>query len=104
MTIRFDAVSHTLWLSVGDLCATEHFPGAVPLAPRLRQRAAMGRQVHTEHQSAQLAAQDAYRAEVTIRQQRIVDGYTVHIQGRIDGLYEAGETLIQVWGPALVAI
>lgn len=94
MTIRFDGNTCTLWLSVGDLCAVEQFPGAVSLTPRLRQRAAMGRQVHTTHQTEQLATQDSYRAEVTIHQQRVVDDYTVHIQGRIDGLYEAGETLI----------
>ncbi|MEE8305578.1 MAG: DEAD/DEAH box helicase, partial [Candidatus Tectomicrobia bacterium] len=94
MTIRFDATTRTLWLSVGDLCATEYFPGAVSLAPMLRQRAAMGRQVHTDHQAAQLAAHDAYRAEVTIRHERVVDDYTVHIQGRLDGLYEEGDTLI----------
>ena len=94
MTVRFDATTRTLWLSVGDLCAAAHFPGAVSLTPRLRQRAQMGRQAHTAHQSAQLASQETYRAEVTIHQQRAVDDYTVHIQGRIDGLYEAGETLI----------
>ena len=36
----------------------------------------------------------SYRAEVTIRQQLLVDDYTVQIQGRIDGLYEDGDTLI----------
>src|ERR671922_221011 len=36
----------------------------------------------------------SYRAEVTVRQQLLVDDYTVHLQGRIDGLYEDGDILI----------
>jgi len=94
MTIRFDQTTRTLWVSVGDLVAAEHFPGGVSLAPVLRQRAALGRHVHTTHQAEQLAVQPSYRAEVTIEHQLHVDDYTVHIQGRIDGLYDDGTTLI----------
>ncbi|HEY7494810.1 MAG TPA: PD-(D/E)XK nuclease family protein, partial [Candidatus Tectomicrobia bacterium] len=94
MTIHFDQGTCSLWLSVGDLIATDHFPGGVRLTPMLRQRATMGQQAHTAHQAAQLAVQPSYRAEVTVQHQLVVDNYTVHIQGRIDGLYEAGETLI----------
>ncbi len=94
MTIRFDPTTRTLWLSIGDLVDTTAFPGSVPLAPMLRSRAAMGRETHAVHQAAQQAALPSYRAEVTIRQQLLVDGYTVHLQGRIDGLYEDGDTLI----------
>ena len=94
MTIRFDHTTHTMWLSVGDLVAAEHFPGGTSLAPVLRQRAALGRQVHTAHQAAQLAVQPSYRAEVTIQHQLCVEAYTVYIQGRLDGLYEDGEILI----------
>jgi DNA excision repair protein ERCC-2 len=54
----------------------------------------MGRQAHVAHQAAQLAAQSSYRAEVTLHHQLMVDDYTVHIQGRIDGLYEEGNTLV----------
>jgi DNA excision repair protein ERCC-2 len=92
--MRFDHTTRTLWLSVGELIAPGNFPGSVPLAPRLRQRAAMGRQVHAVHQAEQLAEQSSYRAEVTINHQLMVDDYTVHIQGRIDGLYEAEDTLV----------
>jgi DNA excision repair protein ERCC-2 len=94
MTIRFDPTSRTLWLSIGDLVETTAFPGSVSLAPMLRSRAAMGRETHVVHQAAQQAALPAYRAEVTIRQQLLVDDYTVHLRGRIDGLYEDGDTLI----------
>src|SRR5438309_4943280 len=54
----------------------------------------MGREVHTVRQAAQQETLPSYRAEVTIRQQFLVDGYTVHVQGRIDGLYEEYDTLI----------
>lgn len=94
MAIRFDSVTHTLWLSIGDLIENTAFPGGVSLTPALRSRAALGRDVHSTRQAAQQAARDSYRAEVTIRQQFQVDDYTVHVQGRIDGLYEDGDTLI----------
>jgi DNA excision repair protein ERCC-2 len=92
--MRFDPAIRTLWLSVGELAAAADFPGAVSLAPRLRQRAAMGRQVHSTHQAEQLAEMPTYHAEVAIHHQLVVDDYTVHVQGRIDGLYEDGETLV----------
>lgn len=94
MAIRFDSATRTLWLSIGDLIETTVFPGSVSLTPMLRSRAALGREVHTTRQAEQQAALPSYRAEVTIRQQFQVDEYTVHLQGRIDGLYEAGTTLI----------
>jgi len=94
MTIRFDPTTRTLWLSIGDLVDTAAFPGSMPLTPMLRSRAAMGRETHTVHQAAQQAALPSYRAEVTIRQQVLIDDYTVHLQGRIDGLYEDDGTLI----------
>ncbi len=94
MTIRFDQTTPTVWLSVGDLLTAESFPGGVSVAPMLRQRAAMGRHVHTVHQAEQLAVQPSYRAEVAIQHQMLVDAYTVHIQGRIDGLYEDDAGLI----------
>jgi DNA excision repair protein ERCC-2 len=60
----------------------------------LRSRAAMGRSAHDVHQEAQRTTQSSYRAEVTIRQQCHVDDYTVHIQGRMDGLYDDGPTRV----------
>src|SRR5712691_1963744 len=94
MAIRFDPTTRTLWLSIRDLVDTTVFPGSVSLTPALRSRAAMGREVHTVRQAAQQKTLPSYRAEVTIRQQFLIDSYTVHIQGRIDGLYEEHDTLI----------
>src|SRR5499433_470073 len=94
MAIRFDPTTRTLWLSIRDLVDTTAFPGGVSLTPALRSRAAMGREVHTVRQAVQQETLPSYRAEVTIRQQFLIDGYTVHLQGRIDGLYEEHDTLI----------
>src|SRR5262249_12752076 len=94
MTIRFDPTTRTLWLSIRDLVDTTAFPGSVSLTLTLRSRAAMGRETHAVHQAAQQAALPSYRAEVTIRQQFLIEDYTVHLQGRIDGLYEDQNTLI----------
>ena len=94
MAIRFDHPSRSLWLSIGDLLAGMIFPGSVQLAPRLRSRAAMGRDLHARYQAAQQARIPSYQAEVTLRQQLEVDAYTVHVHGRLDGLYEADDTLV----------
>jgi DNA excision repair protein ERCC-2 len=94
MAIRFDDATRTLWLSVGDLVAAATFPSSLNLTPMLRSRAAMGREVHAWYQAEQQAVLPSYRAEVTLHQQYQVDAYTVHIEGRIDGLYEEQGTLI----------
>ncbi len=88
--MRFDPATRTLWLSIGDLAGAAAFSGSIHKAAVLRSRAAMGRTIHEVHQAAQQAAQPSYRAEVTVRYQVHLDDYTVHIQGRIDGLYEEG--------------
>ena len=94
MAIRFDHPSRTLWLSIGDLLAGMIFPGSVQLVPRLRSRAAMGRDLHTRYQAEQQSRIPSYQAEVTLRQQLQVDDYTVHVHGRLDGLYEADDALV----------
>ena len=94
MAIRFDHPSRTLWLSIGDLLAGIIFPGSVQLVPRLRSRAAMGRDLHARYQAAQQSRIPTYQAEVTLRQQLQVDDYTVHVHGRLDGLYETNDTLV----------
>lgn len=94
MTIRFDPTARTVWLSIGDLLDAAGAPDNLRQAPLLRSRAARGRAIHAVRQAAQQAALPSYRAEVTIRQRWLVDGYTVHIQGRLDGLYEDAGTHI----------
>lgn len=94
MTIRFDPASHTLWVAIRDLLDTTAFPGNVALTPMLRTRAALGRATHQAHQAAQSEAVESYQAEVTVQQEWQVDDYTVHITGRLDGLYEDQGTLV----------
>ena len=94
MAIRFDHPSRTLWLSIGDLLAGMVFPGSVQLAPRLRSRAGMGRDLHARYQAAQQSRIPSYQAEVTLRQQMQVDDYNVHVHGRLDGLYEINGSLV----------
>lgn len=94
MTIHFDAATHTILLNVGDLVNAIAFPGSAHLTPMLRSRAAMGRATHAEHQTTQQLADTSYRAEVTIHHKLYIDAYAIHIQGRIDGLYDAGSVRI----------
>lgn len=94
MTIRFDSATRTVRLSIGDLVGTLAFPGSVTLTPMLRTRAAMGRTIHTEHQTAQQLDQPSYQPEVTLKHQLQVDDYTVHLHGRLDGMYDDGSTRI----------
>ena len=89
MTIRYDPSQATLRLSIGDLVSAA-FPGHIHAAPMLRSRAALGRQVHETHQSAQQATDETYRAEVSIRHEMTIDDYTVTVQGRVDGVYDDG--------------
>lgn len=93
MTIRYDPSSLTLRLSIGDLVSAA-FPGSIQMAPMLRSRAALGRQVHETHQSAQETADETYRAEVSIRHELQLDGHTVILQGRMDGVYDDGAVRI----------
>jgi DNA excision repair protein ERCC-2 len=64
------------------------------MAPILRSRAALGRQVHETHQAAQHTVEETYRAEVSIRHEMRVDDHTVTLQGRVDGVYDDGAVRI----------
>ena len=93
MTIRYDPSSATLRLSIGDLVSAA-FPGGIHMAPMLRSRAALGRQAHTQRQSAQQSVDETYHAEVSIRHEMTLDGHTVILHGRIDGVYDDGAVRI----------
>ncbi|PON19086.1 hypothetical protein C2W62_04640 [Candidatus Entotheonella serta] len=93
MTIRYDPSQATLRLSIGDLVSAA-FPGSIHMAPMLRSRAALGRQVHETHQSAQQTVDETYRAEVSIRHEMTIDDHTVTVHGRVDGVYDDGAVRI----------
>ncbi len=93
MTIRYDSSQATLRLSIGDLVSAA-FPGSLHMAPMLRSRAALGRQVHETHQTAQQTVDDTYRAEVSIRHEMTIDDHAVTVQGRVDGVHDDGAVRI----------
>ncbi|MCO4746678.1 MAG: PD-(D/E)XK nuclease family protein [Proteobacteria bacterium] len=91
MTLRYDDASKTLSLSVRDL--VEAGPARGHLSPRMvggTARMALGRQVHETWQTDRAEQDSAYRAEVRLTHQLVVEGWTVKLHGRVDGLTEEG--------------
>lgn len=95
--IRYQDHSRQLFLSVRDLAEEGGASGhllAVPQISRQR-RLEAGRQVHSDYQSARSQQDPSFRAEVPLRHQLIVAGWTVEISGRLDGLSEEhGRTVV----------
>ncbi len=92
MSIHFDDTTRTLTLSVGDLCNEIIGGGSLNAIPLQATRLGIGRVVHELHQSESAGRQPHYFAEHPIRCVITARGYTVIIQGRIDGLYQEGQT------------
>ena len=98
MTIRFDDEGRTVALGVRDLAEAGGPRGHLTLdvVQRLATRAAQGREVHSRWQTSRAAVDDAYRAEVRLQHQTEVDGWTVTLHGRVDGLTEVeGHTVVE---------
>lgn len=95
--IRFDASARRLTLSVRDLADENdyRFSGPTPLS--LRQRAALGRLEHEVHQGSREENVSSYRRERSVSWETRLDGWTVVVVGRIDGIYtdDAGRTVIE---------
>jgi DNA excision repair protein ERCC-2 len=88
MSLRLDENSRTLSLSVGDLCDEIAGGGSLNATPFQATRLDMGREVHVLHQSESRLQQPGYVTEYPIRFVTAVRGYTIIIQGRLDGLYQ----------------
>lgn len=88
MSLRFDENTRTLSLSVGDLCDEIAGGGSLNATPFQATRLDMGRGVHALHQSESRLQQSGYVTEYPIRFVATVRGYTIIIQGRLDGLYQ----------------
>lgn len=90
MPIRFDDASRSLELSVLDLVEAGAPRGDLVLetAWSARARLAAGREVHEDWQEDRGAADDRFRAEVRVRRQLVVGGWTAVVHGRVDGLSE----------------
>jgi DNA excision repair protein ERCC-2 len=98
LTIRWDEKTRRLSMSVRDLAEDQQRRyGGVSMLPMLR-RAQLGRQEHELQQSAREQELADYRRELSVSwtfPHKTAEGdLTVHIQGRIDGVYIENGTLI----------
>lgn len=89
--LRFDDGERTLKLSVRDLVEAAAPRGHLTLdvVRRNRARLAAGQWVHQQYQAAREAEEAGFSREVQLKTQRVVAGWTVFLQGRVDGLVEA---------------
>jgi len=98
VTIRWRDKDRVLGLSVRDLVegATPSGHLSLEVVRVGMARLAEGRDVHQRWQAEQAARDPEYRAEVTVRRQLVVSGWTVNLQGRVDGLVdEDGHTVVE---------
>lgn len=94
--LRYDDSQRTLTLSVGDLVRSGPPEGHLTLqsAGAGRARLAAGQWVHTQYQTARELEEAGFTREVALKIQQVVRGWTIELQGRVDGLVEAGGTWI----------
>ncbi len=94
MSVRIDLKNKKVTLGVGDLLAealaTAGRVGGVSAFVRM----ALGREAHTDHQRAQ-AQHAGYASEIAVRHKTEVDGFTVTLQGRIDGVFRGEPTVVE---------
>jgi len=90
MTVRIDDEAKRISLSVRDLAAGEGGAGSISAEAMPAARAALGREVHAAHQEARAATHKTYEREYTLKHTFPFEGWTVTVQGRIDGLYLSG--------------
>jgi len=90
--MRFDDPNRTLELSVRDLVEAGAPRGDLVLetVQSARARLAAGQQAHVAYQDDRGADDLSFRAEVRVRRQIAVGGWTVVLHGRVDGLAEEG--------------
>jgi len=96
MSIHIDEASQSISLSVRDLCGAEAMGGSLNLSPLSAARNEMGREVHVTYQTTQSTQHESYLKEHSLRHTTQYGNYSVVIQGRVDGIYEAdGATVIE---------
>lgn len=86
--MRFDDERRTLTLSVRDWVglATDRLTAGPDLVQRKGTRAALGQQVHAAWRAEQPDDTEVFRAEVRVQRTWTVEGWTVTLHGRVDGL------------------
>jgi len=94
MTVRIDDETKTISLSVRDLALGEGGAGSISAEAMPAARAALGREAHAAHQDARAAADETYEREYTLKHTFPFEGWTVAVQGRIDGLSRSGEKFV----------
>jgi DNA excision repair protein ERCC-2 len=95
VTLRFDDAAKVLSLSVRDL--VDAGPARGHLSPRLVGGAArmqLGRQVHESFQTSRASEDHQFRAEVRLQHTLVLEGWTVQLHGRVDGLTEEDGVVI----------
>lgn len=95
MGARIDAANRWVELSVGDLVEG---PGhrAIGLGGTGLSRLWLGQELHRRVQEACTAAEPGYRAEVEVREVVELDGWTVELSGRADGVVFDGPRVVRV--------
>ncbi len=95
MTISIDLERRHLLASVGDL-AGEPATRAIGLSGSGLSRLWIGSELHRRVQSDFEAAEPGYRSEVPVALELEVDGWTVELLGRADGVLFDGDTPVRV--------
>ncbi len=92
---EIDADQKLMTVSVGELVEE---PGrrAIGLGGTGLSRLWIGQELHRRVQAAQLAAEPGYRSEVRVSGTLAVDGWTVSISGRADGVVECDGAITRV--------
>ena len=90
MAIRYEDAERTLSCAVRDVVEQGFGSGHLTLEVVRSRRARMaeGRAIHETVQAERAAEDPAYRAEEELVHQLVVDGWTVRLHGRVDGLTE----------------
>jgi len=96
MSVRIDDEARAVWLSVRDLAGEQAMAGSISAEGMPAARAALGREVHEAHQQARASTHKTFRGEQTLKHSFPFEGWTVHVHGRIDGVYEhRGRTIVE---------
>ncbi|MFK7928183.1 MAG: helicase C-terminal domain-containing protein [Myxococcota bacterium] len=96
MSLRFDDAERVLTLSVRDLVELGFRSGHLSLdvVRSAKRRMAEGRAIHEAWQADRAVEDEAFEAEKTLKHRLQLCGWTVDLQGRVDGLTKEGGTTI----------
>jgi DNA excision repair protein ERCC-2 len=88
LTLRLDSENRTLEVSVGDLVLGDPLLRSRGATGRsLPDRMAMGTRAHQNVQQVRAGHIPGYESEIQVRREFGISGWTVTVQGRVDGLH-----------------